>query len=98
MGLELGDYVYDKYDQTVVHQDCMSDIASDIKEKMEELLTKYPRCKAFKFEHQGFADKYGVTADDIAVKKDDPYYDNYVFILRSKYIRKMNLECSLNIK
>lgn len=97
MGLELGDYVYDKYDQTVVHQDCMSEIACDIKGKMEELQAKYPRCKAFKFEHRGFSDKYGVTADDIAVKPDNPYNDNYVFILRSKYIRKMNLETSLNL-
>ena len=97
MGLELGDYVYDKYNQTVVHQDCFSEIAADIHAKMQELQEKHPRCKAFKFKHIVFTDKYGVRADDLAVKKDDPYYDNYVFILRSKYIRKMNLETSLNL-
>ena len=97
MGLELGEYVYDRYDQTVVHQDCMYDIASDIKKKMEELHEKYPRCKELIFEHSGYTDKYNVTTDDISVKPGNQYNDNYVFILRSKYIRKMNLETSLNI-
>ena len=96
MGLELGKYVYDKYDQTVVHQDCMCEIAADIKAKMEELQEKYPRCKEFLFEHQGCTDKYNVTTDDISVKPSNQYNDNYVFILRSKYIRKLNLETSLN--
>lgn len=96
MGLELGEYVYDRYDQTVVHQNCMSGIAADIKEKMEELHEKYPRCKEFLFEHRGYTDKYDVTTDDISVKPSNNYNDNYVFFLRTKYIRKMNLECSLN--
>lgn len=96
MGFELGEYVYSKYDQTVVHQDCMCDIASDIKSKMEELQKKYPRCKEFIFEHRGFTDKYNVTTDDIYVKPGNQYNDNHVFILRSKYIRKLNLECTLN--
>ena len=96
MGLELGEYVYDRYDQTAVHQDCMSDIAADIQAKMEELQEKYPRCREFLFEHRGYSDKYDVTTDDIYVKPSNQYNDNYVFILRSKYIRKMNLETSLN--
>lgn len=96
MGLELGDYVFNKYDQTVVHQDCLTDIATDIKAKMEELQIKYPRCKKFIFKHQGYTDRYNVTTDNISVKPSNQYNDNNVFILRSKYIRKMNLETSLN--
>lgn len=44
MGLELGKYVEKRYDQTVVHKDCIDDISADIKKKMEELQEKYPRC------------------------------------------------------
>ena len=95
MGLELGEYVYERYDQSVVHQDCMSDIAADIQAKMEELQEKYPRCREFLFEHRGYTDKYGVTTDDISVKPNSQFNDNYVFILNTKYIRKLNLETSL---
>lgn len=42
MGLELGKYVEKRYDQTVVHKDCIDDISADIKQKMEELQEKYP--------------------------------------------------------
>ena len=98
MGLELGEYVYGKYDQVVVHQDCMNDIANDIKCKIEELQQKYPRCKAFKFEHTGYGDRYGITTDTISVKPESQYNDNFAFILSTKYIRKMNLECNLLIE
>lgn len=97
MGRELGQYVYDKYDQTVVHQNCLTSISDDIKEMMERLEEKYPRCKKYKFEIREYLDRYKETVTDISVKPDNPYNDNYVFILRTKYIRKMNLECTLLI-
>ena len=95
MGLELGSYVYERYDQKVVHQDCMSDIAADIKKKMEELQERYPRCKPFKYEHRRYIDRYSVTNYEIWVKPDNPQNDNYVFSLDTKFIRRLNLETSL---
>ena len=98
MGRELGQYVYDKYNQAVVHKDCLIGISNDIKEKMSELEEKYPRCKKFKFEIREYQDRYKETVTDISVRPDNSYNDNYVFILRTKYVRKMNLECTLLIK
>ena len=96
MGRELGQYVYDKYDQTVVHKDCLSGISCDIEEKMAELEEKYPRCKKLKYNVREYEDRYHETVTDLSVKPDNPYNDNYIFILRTKCIRKMNLETSLS--
>lgn len=96
MGLELGEYVYDRYNKTVVHKDCMIDIANDIKDKMEELKAKYPRCKEFLFNHERTEFSSDPTADRISVGPKNPFNDNYAFILRTVMVRKMNLETSLN--
>lgn len=89
MGRELGQYVNEEYDHTVIHQDKMCDIAADIKNKMEELQKKYPKCKAFEFEHNGYSDRYGVTCDRITVKPSNKYNDNYVFVLEASFVRKL---------
>ena len=94
MGRELGQYVYEKYDQMVVHKDCIDEIEADIKSKMEELTGKYPRCKPFKYNLRRYRDRYQEEVPEISVKPDNPYNDNYVFVLGVKYIRKMNLENS----
>ena len=94
MGKELGLYVNDRYDQTVVHKDCMGDVSADIEQKMQELEEKYPRCKKFKYEIREYKDRYE-TVIDISAKPDNIYNDNYVFILRTRTIRKMNLENNL---
>lgn len=96
MGKELGQYVFEKYDQSVVHVNCIFDIAADIKEKMQELSEKYPKCRPFKYEFVPHRDRYREYAPDISVKPENKFNDNYVFILRTKSIRKMNLETSLN--
>lgn len=97
MGLELGKYVEKRYDQAVVHKDCIYDISADIKQKMEELQEKYPRCRPFKFEKGVYVDRYQEKIIDLSAKPDNPYNDNYVFILRTKFVRKMNLEINLHI-
>lgn len=95
MGRELAQYVYDKYDQTVVHKDCIPDINQDIILKMDELQHKYPRCKPFKHEARKYEDRRHETVFDISVGSCNPYNDNFVFILRTKCITKMNLETTL---
>lgn len=95
MGRELAQYVYDKYDQTVVHKDCVPDIQSDILAKMEELQKKYPRCKPFKHETRKYEDRHHEKVFGISAGSSNPYNDNFAFILRTKFITKMNLETSL---
>ena len=95
MGLELGQYVYDRYDQVVVHENCKYSIKADILQKAEELKEKYPRCRPFKIDWRDYMGRYGFVFD-ISAKPDNQYNDNYVFILRTSHIRKMNLEVQLN--
>ena len=95
MGLELGHYVEEKYDHTVVHKDCIPAIYNDIKAKKEELEVKYPRSRPFKYEMSVYKDKWQEGIPTISAKPDSTYNDNYIFILRTSSIRKMNLETSL---
>lgn len=97
MGLELGHYVEKKYDHTVVHKDCIPDIYYDIKAKKEELEEKYPRSRPFKYEKEEYKDRWQETVPVISAKPDGTYNDNYIFILKTSTIRKMNLETSLMI-
>ena len=97
MGLELGHYVEEKYDHTVVHKDCIPDIYDDIKAKKEELEEKYPRSRPFKYEKWEYKDRWQETVPEISAKPDSTYNDNYIFVLRTSSIRKMNLETSLLI-
>ena len=97
MGLELGHYVEKQYDHMVVHKDCIPVIYDDIKAKKEELEEKYPRSRPFKFEKREYKDRWQETVPEISAKPDSTYNDNYIFVLRTSSIRKMNLETSLNI-
>lgn len=94
MGLELGQYVFEKYNQVVVHSNCMYDIKYDIEIKMKELEEKYPKCKPFKFQTMFYKDRYGETFEEITVRPDSPYNDNLVFTTNVKVVRKLNLETS----
>ena len=97
MGLELGHYVEKQYDHMVVHKDCIPVIYDDIKAKKEELEEKYPRSRPFKYEKRVYKDRWQEEVPEISAKPDSTYNDNYIFILRTYSIRKMNLETSLNI-
>lgn len=97
MGLELGRYVEERYDHTVVHKDCISDIYADIDAKRHELEEKYPRSRPFKYEKREYVDRWKETVPEISAKPDSTYNDNFIFILRTSSIRKMNLETSLSI-
>lgn len=97
MGLELGKYVEKRYDHAVVHKDCINDISADIEAKMAELEKKYPRCRPFKYEKREYKDRWQETVPEISAKPDSTYNDNYIFVLRTSSIRKMNLETSLII-
>ncbi len=96
MGQELGEYVRDKYDRTVVHADCMNDVADDIRSKMDELKKKYPRCKGFQLRHHRYEDSDYMIRDHIWAGHVDPNKDYEVFVLHTKKIRKLNLETTLN--
>ena len=96
MGKELGQYVFERYDQTVVHGNCMDSIEEDIAAKLRELEEKYPRCKPFQLFVSKHVGRYGEAEPDISVGPVNKFNDNLVFILHTKYIRKMNLETSLN--
>ena len=95
MGLELGEYVEKRYDHAVVHKDCIVDISDDIKAKMAELEEKYPRSRPFKYEKRKYKDRWQETVPELSAKPDSTYNDNYIFVLRTSSIRKMNLENSL---
>lgn len=95
MGLELIQYVEEKYDHSVVHKDCIPDIYNDIKAMKEGLEVKYPRSRPFKYEMSIYIDKWLEGVPTISAKPDSAYNDNYIFILRTSSIRKMNLETSL---
>ena len=97
MGLELGRYVEKEYDHMVVHKDCIPVIYDDIKAKKEELEEKYPRSRPFKYEKRVYKDRWQEEVPEISAKPDSTYNDNYIFVLRTYSIRKMNLETSLNI-
>lgn len=92
MGLELGRYVFERYDQVVVHKDRMEDIEADIKKKIEELQLKYPRCKAFKYQKRLYIDRYSVNQEEISAKLDNQGDDRYIFFLRTKLVRNKNIE------
>lgn len=97
MGLELGHYVEEKYDHVVVHKDCIPDIYADIEAKKAELEEKYHRSRPFKYEKREYVDRWQETVPEISAKPDSTYNDNYIFVLRTSSIRKMNLETSLMI-
>lgn len=97
MGLELGQYVENKYDTAVVHKDCIDEISADIKQKMSELEGKYPRSRPFRFDTYRYKDRWQNGNCELSAKPDSTYNDNYVFVLRAKCARKMNLETSLHI-
>lgn len=96
MGLELGKYVEKRYDHAVVHKDCINDISADIEAKMAELEKKYPRSRPFKYKKREYRDRYQELTPELSAKSDSTYSDNYIFVLRTSFVRKMNLECSLN--
>lgn len=91
MGLELGQYVENKYAQTVVNIESMGDIALDIKDKIEELHLKYPRCKELIFEHRLISNGNGENVERITARPNTPrslLSEGYVFILTTKCVRK----------
>ncbi len=87
MGKELGQYVEDKYNQTVVSEDDFEDVAIDIAEKKTELEKKYPRCRPFRYLTYKGTDRYGQECENIYVKPDSSYNDNVIFSLRTTVIR-----------
>ena len=53
--------------------------------------------RPFKYEKREYKDRWQETVPEISAKPDSTYNDNYIFVLRTSSIRKMNLETSLNI-
>lgn len=91
MGLELGKYVADKYDQTIINKKNFESVLEDILQKKKELETKYPRCRPFIEHHYHGSDRYG-KCPRVYVKPDSTYNDNIVFSLISKNIREKEEE------
>ncbi len=98
MGLELGNYVYRKYNHAVIHANCMNDIKADINSKSEKLQEKYPRCRPFEFKIDIYKDNVNGEHETITVAANREK-EKYVLILRTTVVRKLNLEtCWLNKK
>lgn len=95
MGLELGRYVNKRYDQVVVHANCMYDIKADIEQKIQELQKKYPRSRPFELKVAERRDKYGESYTEIRVSANSDI-DKHVFIMNVSVVRRLNLECNLN--
>lgn len=94
MGLELNKYVVDRYDQAVVHANCINDIKVDIEQKMQELQVKYPRSRPFKLIVNDRKDKYGEQYKDLYVTANKDI-DKHIFVMNVSVVRHMNLECNL---
>ena len=94
MGLELNKYVVERYDQAVVHANCICAIKADIEQKMNELLEKYPRCRPFELIFSERKDKYGEPFSDIHVTANKDI-DKHVFVMNVSVVRHLNLECNL---
>lgn len=94
MGHELGKYVFERYDQAVVHANCIYDIKSDIEQKMGELQEKYPRSRPFELITTERKDKYGEPYLGIHVTSNRDIY-KYVFVMDVSVVRHLNLECNL---
>ena len=94
MGLELNKYVVGRYDQAVVHANCIYGIKADIEQKMVELQEKYPRSRPFKLIVNDRKDKYGEPFSDIHVTANKDI-DKHVFVMNVSVVRHLNLECNL---
>lgn len=94
MGQELNKYVVERYDQAVVHDNCIYGIKADIEQKMNELQVKYPRCRPFELIFSDRKDKYSETYSDIYVTANKEI-DKHVFVMNVSVVRHMNLECNL---
>lgn len=94
MGLELNKYVVGRYDQAVVHANCIYGIKADIEQKMGELQEKYPRCRPFELIITERKDKYGEPYSDIHVTANKDI-DKHVFVMNVSVVRHLNLECNL---
>lgn len=95
MGLKLGEYVSKRYDQVVVHADCMDDIKADIQKKMRELEMEFPRSRPFELTVTERYDKYKAKYTDIRVSANSAT-DSHIFIMNISVIRRLNLEVNLN--
>lgn len=94
MGLELNKYVVDRYDQAVVHANCINDIKADIEQKMQDLQEKYPRSHPFKLIVNDRKDKYGESYKDLYVTANK-VIDKHIFVMNVSIVRHLNLECNL---
>lgn len=94
MGLELNKYVVERYDQAVVHANCIYGIKADIEQKMGELQEKYPRSRPFKLIVNDRKDKYGESYIDLYVTANKDI-DKHVFVMNVSVVRHLNLECNL---
>lgn len=94
MGLELNKYVVDRYDQAVVHANCINDIKADIEQKMQELQEKYPRSRPFKLIVNDRKDKYGESYKDLYVTANKDI-DKHIFVMNVSVVRNLNLEYNL---
>ena len=98
MGLELGHYVEDKYNNVVVSAEEFGKVTIDIMEKMKELEKKYPRSKAFKMETLVSTDRYQQKCHSVYVTPQSKYNDNHIFILDTAVIRNEVNVVSLSTK
>ena len=94
MGLELNKYVVKRYDQAVVHANCIYDIKADIEKKMEELQEKYPRSRPFELIVNDRKDKYGELYKDLYVTANKDI-DKHIFVMNVSVVRNLNLEYNL---
>ena len=95
MGLELNKYVVKRYDQAVVHANCINDIKADIEQKMGELQEKYPMSRPFELIVNERKDKYGESYKDLYVTANKDI-DKHIFIMNVSVVRHLNLEYNLN--
>lgn len=51
MSREISEYVYKKYCDSIVDEQSIDKIADDIRNKIKEIKSKYPRCKVMKYDY-----------------------------------------------
>jgi len=92
MGKELAKYVYEKYDSAVMRAEDMEHVEDDIKRRMWELSTEFPRCRPLVFDSLETKNLYGEIEVQFWAKPQNNYNDNVVFTLRTAWIRKLAIQ------
>ncbi|MBR2290814.1 MAG: hypothetical protein IJ868_00670 [Prevotella sp.] len=95
MGRKLAQYVYDKYDHTVMLAENMDHVEKDIRSRMASLEVEFPRCRPLEFKSLTTRNRYGDEELQFYACPQTQTNDNMVFTLRTDCIRKLAIQTTI---